>query len=124
MKHSLSTFTRAGLLALPLAVTGCSMFTTTTDTTTSAVNSVTDAISSTTGDSKKAGAFVDTRFAAIRFEAAKGEGEHLDSLAALLGEQDRAGFARFMQDNYAQLFTNLDTPQELLVRIEQRRPRG
>jgi hypothetical protein len=117
MKHSLSTFTRAGLLALPLAVTGCSMFTTTTDGVTSAFNSVTDTISSTTG-SKSAGAFVGTRFAAIRFEAAKGEGEHLDSLAQLLGETDRPAFARFMKDNYARLFEGLSEPQELVSRIE------
>jgi PBP1b-binding outer membrane lipoprotein LpoB len=124
MKTPMSSFARTVLLALPMAVAGCSFFTTTTDSVTSAVNSVTDTISSTTGNGKSASTFVDTRFAAIRFEAAKGEGEHLDSLAQLLGEQDRADFARFMQDNYAQLFTDLDTPQELLARIEQRRPRG
>lgn len=117
MKHPLSTIARVTLLVLPLAVTGCSAFTTTTDGVTSAFNSVTDTISSTTG-SKSAGAFVGTRFAAIRFEAAKGEGEHLDSLAQLLGESDRPAFARFMKDNYARLFEGLSEPQELVSRIE------
>jgi hypothetical protein len=110
-------FTRMSLLVLPLAVTGCSIFISTSDGVTSAINSVTDSISSTT-DSKSTNAFIGARFAAIRFEAAKGEGEHLDSLAQLLGETDRPAFARFMKDNYASLFEGLSEPQELVSRIE------
>jgi hypothetical protein len=124
MKHPMSVLSRAALIALPMAVAGCSFFTTTTDSTTSAINSSTDTTSSTTDDSKQAENFVNTRFAAIRYEAARGEGEHLDSLAALLGEPDRAGFARLMKDNYAQLFNGLNEPRQLVSRIGQLRPRS
>lgn len=124
MKVPMSALTRATLLTLPLTLAGCSLFTTTTDTTTSAINSITDATSSTTDDSKKAENFVNVRFAAIRSEAARGEGEHLDTLAHLRGEPSRAEFARFMKDNYAQLFSGLNEPRQLVSRIEQLRPRG
>jgi hypothetical protein len=109
----------SGIAAALLA--GCSMFSTTTNSITSAANSFSDAISSTSGSDSKKSSFVDTRFAAIRAEAARGEGEHLDSLAVLLGVSDRREFARWMHGNYARLFTDLKDPQELLARIERYR---
>jgi len=108
----------AGLLA------GCSMFTSTTDGISKLTYSTTDGISSTTPGDKSAAAFVNTRYAAIRTEAAQGGGEHIDSLAILLNEPDRAAFARWMKDNYAMLFSGSAGPQDLIKRIEDRRRAG
>lgn len=69
-------------------------------------------------------AFVESRFAAIRYDAARGYGENLDTLATLLGEPDRAEFARWMKAHYSDLFVGLDAPSELLVRLETQRSRG
>ena len=107
-----------GLLA------GCSMFTSTTDGVSKLTYSTSDMVSSTTPSGKSAQNFVDTRYAAIRKEAAQGGGEHIDSLAILLNEPDRAAFARWMKDNYATLFTASAGPQDLLKRIEDRRHAG
>jgi Protein of unknown function (DUF3015) len=102
---------------------GCQVLSTTTNSVTSALNSLSDTASSTSGSSGSGNksAFVGTRFEAIRFEAARGEGENLDSLAQLLGEPDRAAFAQWMHANYARLFTGLAGPDELLARIEEYR---
>jgi len=104
------------LLGVGTLLTGC----TTTDILQSATNTVTGILSSTSPDSKKS-AFVNDRFKAIRAEAARGQGENVETLAAMLGEPDRKEFARWMQTNYTPLFTDLKTPDELLARIESRR---
>jgi hypothetical protein len=109
-----------------LSLSACSMFSTTTDGIAAGFGSTTDATGSTTPDSKDARAdrpeaFVRHRLEAIRFEAARGAGENLDSLAVLLGERDRAGFGQWMKRNYSELFTDLQQPVDLLARIEQRR---
>lgn len=103
---------------------GCSFIATTTNGITNSVESVSNATSSTTDKiSGKDAAFVETRFAAIRFDAARGYGENLDSLAVLLGEKDRPEFAHWMKQNYAMLFSDLSAPKELLARIESHRGR-
>ncbi len=104
-----------GLLA------GCQMFTSTTDGISKLTYSTTDMVSSTSPGDNSAQSFVNTRYAAIRTEAAQGGGEHIDSLAILLNEPDRAAFARWMKDNYATLFTGTAGPQDLVKRIEDRR---
>lgn len=48
--------------------------------------------------------FADSQSVALRREAATGSGENLDSLAALLGEENHDAFGRWMQDNYAELY--------------------
>ncbi|MFL6655736.1 MAG: DUF3015 family protein [Sulfurifustis sp.] len=101
---------------------GCSVINTVTDGVSSTVEGVTKVTSSTSGDEKSA-AFIENRFAAIRSEAARGEGEHLDSLAKLRGETDRVEFARFMKEHYDELFTGLEQPRELLTRIVRYRGR-
>lgn len=101
---------------------GCSVINTVTDGVTSTVEGITNVTSSTSSDEKSA-AFIENRFAAIRAEAARGEGEHLDSLAKLRGETDRIEFAHFMKNHYADLFTGLAQPRELLTRIDRYRPR-
>lgn len=112
---------RIGLMVVVAGgiLSGCSILNTASE----GIGSVTDVTSSTTSDEKSA-AFVDKRFAAIRAQAARGEGEDLDSLATLRGETDRAAFARFMKERYGDLFTGLEQPRELLVRLDRFRGRN
>lgn len=48
--------------------------------------------------------FADSQSVALRREAATGSGENIDSLAALLGEDNNDAFGRWMQNNYAELY--------------------
>lgn len=114
----------AGALAFlgAAAFSGCTVINSVSEGVGSTLQGVSAVTSSTTPDSEST-AFVETRFASIRAEASRGEGEHLDSLAKLLGETDRAGFARFMKEHYAQLFTGLERPRDLLARIDLHRGR-
>ena len=118
MKGRLGKGIRIGLLPVTVALLGaCSVIETVVDGVSGTVEGISQTTSSTTSDDKSA-TFVETRFAAIRSEAARGEGEHLDSLAKLLGETDRADFARFMKQHYSDLFVELQEPRELLTRID------
>ena len=63
--------------------------------------------------------FVDVRIAAIQQEAAAGEGENLEALAQLMGQQDKAAFADWMQSNYQVLFDELKQPAQLISRIDE-----
>ncbi len=123
MKYFLSG---AAVLGVAVLLGGCVTATTTdgVETTTDGVEAVTKSVSSishsTSGDEKKT-AFVTDRFEAIRFESAKGAGENVETLAALLGETDAKVFARWMKANYAPLFADLKNPQELLARIQAHR---
>ncbi len=103
---------------------GCTTTSGITDGVETTVNSLSDVTSSTSGESGQKTAFIETRIDALRYEAARGEGENLDSLAELLGEPDRTAFARWMHEHYAGLFFGLRDPAELLTRIEERRSRG
>ena len=122
MKQGVINAIRIGLLVsvTGAVVSGCSIINTVGDGLSSSVEGITDVTSSSTSDEASA-SFVETRFASIRTEAARGEGENLDSLARLLGEPDRADFARFMQKRYGELFTGLQQPRELLARIDRYR---
>lgn len=121
-RHTIGRSVTAMFVLISLG--GCTFIATTTNGITNSVESVSDATSSTTDKiSGKDAAFVETRFAAIRSDAARGYGENLDSLAVLLGEQDRAEFAGWMKQNYAMLFSDLSAPRELLARIESHRGR-
>ncbi|WP_353178721.1 DUF3015 family protein [Salinisphaera sp. T5B8] len=59
--------------------------------------------------------FADTQSVALRREAAMGDGENLDALAALLHEDDPDAFGRWMQDNYAQLYGSQAAQQSNVV---------
>lgn len=116
-----STRNALGFVALSAVLSGCSpgglgnMI---------EVSHTTTSTSSTTGSSKnERTAFVESRFAAIRYDAARGYGENLDTLASLLGEPDRREFARWMKANYRDLFAGPDIPSQLLARIETQRNR-
>ena len=122
MKNLAMSRTCLFVLGTAALLGGCSTTPTgtTSDTIGSTTNGVSKVVSSTSPDSMKS-AFVNDRFEAIRFESAKGEGENVESLATLLGEQDRKGFAVWMKTNYQPLFTELKKPDDLLLRIQQRR---
>jgi Protein of unknown function (DUF3015) len=116
---------RSALLTslLGLLLGACSVINTVGEGLSSTADGITNVTRSTTSDDKSA-SFIENRFAAIRAEAARGEGENLDSLAKLLGETDRADFARFMKERYTDLFTDLERPRDLLSRIDRYRGRG
>lgn len=120
MKTGVMDAIRIGLLVAVAGTifSGCSIINTASE----GVGTITDFTSSTTSDEQSA-AFVETRFASIRAQAARGEGEDLDSLATLRGETDRAEFARFMKQRYGELFVGLEQPRELLVRLDRYRGR-
>ncbi len=62
--------------------------------------------------------FVSKRYIAIRHEAAKGEGEHINALAQLMGNKDSSVFGSQLQTNFKQIFTNVDQPTDIIARIE------
>lgn len=52
----------------------------------------------------------------VKRDAAQGQGEHIDALASLLGETDKAAFANWAQANYAQIFST-DSADDIYARI-------
>lgn len=108
MKQNIKTLLFAGL------VSGLSACTAVTDIT-SSVSSTLDAVTPDITLNN----FIDKRFDAIRKDAASGGGENIDALAELMGKGDSAQFATFMQQNYHQLFSNVNRSSELIARIEQ-----
>lgn len=65
--------------------------------------------------------YVRTQIDWIERDAAGGEGEHIEALAVLLGEDDPKAFAGWAQANHGALFTDLGQPEELIVRIDAQR---
>ena len=62
--------------------------------------------------------YVNQQFVAIQEEAAQGQGPHLQVLSQLLDEPDSVAFGQWMQTHYQVLFTELDRPEALLIRID------
>ena len=65
--------------------------------------------------------FVAETFDTLSEEAARGEGSHVEVLAALSGvaEQDYAKFGQLMQSNYSELFSSTATnSRDLLVALD------
>jgi len=62
--------------------------------------------------------FIDTRFASLQKEVAKGDGENPDTLAELPGKDDKPASSSWMHDNYDALFTDLERPNQLISRIQ------
>ena len=108
MKQTIKTLFFAGL------VSGLSACTAITDVT-SSISSTLDAVTPDITLNN----FIDKRFEAIRKDAASGGGENIDALAELMGQDDTAEFSAFMQQNYDQLFSNVNRSSELIARIEQ-----
>lgn len=86
------------------------------------------ASSSSSGGSEETARLERERYVASQLEwiqrdAARGQGESLQALAVLLDEPDHQAFAQWTQANYLALFSELESPVELLQRIEQQRAR-
>jgi len=108
MKQNIKTLLFAGLVS---GLSACTAFTDITSSTSSTLDAVTPDITLNN--------FIDKRFDAIRKDAASGGGENIDALAELMGKDDATQFATFMQQNYDQLFSNVNRSSELIARIEQ-----
>jgi hypothetical protein len=62
--------------------------------------------------------FIDSRFDAIRRDAATGGGENINALAQLMGKKDPQAFANWMQVNYDEIFSDAKGPADLIAKIE------
>ncbi len=62
--------------------------------------------------------FVNKRFVAIRTEAAQGQGENLQALAQLMGQKDTRAFSKKLKANFDAIFSNVDSPEQIIARIE------
>lgn len=108
MQQTIKTLLFAGLVS---GLSACSAITDVTSSVSSTLDAVTPDITLNN--------FIEQRFEAIRKDAASGGGENIDALAELMGKQDSAQLAAFMQQNYDQLFSNVSQSSELIARIEQ-----
>ena len=108
MKQNIKTLLFAGLVS---GLSACTAITDITSSTSSTLDAITPDITLNN--------FIDKRFDAIRKDAASGGGENIDALAELMGKTDTLEFANFMQQNYDQLFSNVNRSSELIARIEQ-----
>lgn len=115
------------LLAAMLAsgLTGCMTTDATTlpfDLASTSGDAASSASSSTEGDDEAASLrtrhYVRTQLDWIEREAASGEGEHIETLAVLLGEANPGAFASWAQAHHGQLFSDLREPEELIARID------
>ena len=113
----------AALLATGL--TGCMTTDATTlpfDLASTTGDAASSASSSTGGDDETASLrtrhYVRTQLDWIEREAASGEGEHIETLGVLLGEEDPRAFASWAQAHHGQLFADLREPEELIARID------
>lgn len=98
--------------AIILSVSGCTAITDFTSSTSSTLDAVTPDVT--------VNEFVDKRYIAIRKEAANGGGENLDALAQLMGKDDTRSFAKLMKNNFESIFTQVDKPQDIIARIEEK----
>ena len=102
------------LLALAVVVTTLTACTAITDITSSTSSTLDAATPDITLNN-----FIDTRYAALQQDAARGAGENIDALAQLMGTQDSKQLAGWMQSHYGELFTVDQTAAELMVKLEQ-----
>ena len=127
--------TRLGVLAVAGAATaGCSQITVTSDTivngtsrianaTTNAVRGTSDATTNATNnyaqshDARRK--FVASQYAMLKSEAARGQGEDLDTLAYMMDAQDKQAFSQTVQAHYASLFSGEQNADAFLSRLYQ-----
>ena len=98
------------LSSIFVSITACTAITDITSSTSSTLDAATPDITLNN--------FIDKRFDAIRKDAAKGGGENIDALAQLMGEKDSQQLARWMQNNYDQLFSDIRQPRQLIAKME------
>ena len=118
------------LLAITVTLGGCALTDVTSvpfDVASTVADSATSSSSSSGGDESADRAslrthYVATQIDSIREDAARGHGEALEVLALLLNENDVSAFGLWTRANYAELFTDLEQPTELLARIDTLRP--
>jgi len=123
------------LLIAGLAVSllsGCSLISTTTDTTAAVAGAITDATAAsadaTTGitdgdavDYARATQYVESQLVYLRRDAASGQGENIAAFASLMGETNEQAFGQWMQNNYTQLFSVQRSSEELVHYIATQR---
>ena len=112
------------VLSLPLAMitTGCGITINAVETVSDTVQTITNITSSGFNDSdsdRTAAAFIENNFDNLSAQAARGGGEAVDSLAALLAESNTSEFSRWLQANYDYVFTDRELT---LTRIRAGRP--
>ena len=108
MKHTIKTLFIAGIIS---TMSACTAITDVTSSTSSTLDAATPDITLNN--------FIDKRYDAIRKDAARGQGENIEALSQLMGEQDAASFAVWMQKNYEHLFGNNQKPADLITKLEQ-----
>ena len=99
------------LAAIVSSMTACTAITDITSSTSSTLDAATPDVTLNN--------FINTRYAAIRQDAARGQGENIEALAQLMGEQNSEQLAGWMQTNYDKLFTQGQTSAELMSKLEQ-----
>jgi len=127
--------TRLGALAVMGAATaGCSQITVTSDTlvagtsriadaTTNAVQGTSNATTNSTNnyaqthDARRK--FVNSQYAMLKSEAARGQGEDLDALAYMMQADNTQRFNANVQANYASLFSGEQSADAFLSRLYQ-----
>ena len=121
------------VLGAGLAMTGCSQITVTSDTIVDGTARIADATTNavqqtsngTTNASRSAFAqnhdarrkFVDSQYAMLKNEAARGHGEDLNALAYMMRAEDKQAFAARVQSNYDVLFSGKATGDAFLTRL-------
>ena len=99
------------LAAVVTTLTACTAITDITSSTSSTLDAATPDITLNN--------FIDTRYAALQQDAARGAGENIDALAQLMGTRDSKQLAGWMQSHYGELFTAGQTSADLIARLEQ-----
>lgn len=127
--------TRFGALAfVGVATAGCSQITVTSDTlvngtarianaTTNAVRATSDATTNASNnfaqshDARRK--FVASQYAMLKREAARGQGEDLDTLAYMMDAKNTQAFNAQLQSHYASLFSGQQNADAFLSRLYQ-----
>ncbi len=121
------------LIAAGAALGGCSQITVTSNTlldgtariadaTTNAVEGTSAVTTNTANDVDSRShqarlSFVDSQMQMLRREAARGEGENLETLAYMMRNDDTRAFERQVQANYSSLFDRNADADEWLARL-------
>lgn len=116
-----------------VAVAGCSQITVTSDTLVNGTARIADATTNavqgtsnaTTDASRNAFAqnhdarrrFVQSQYAMLKSEAARGQGEDLNALAYMMRAKDKQAFAAEVQSHYATLFSGKQNADAFLSRL-------
>lgn len=121
-------FKMGALVGLPWLLSSCALTESTTETVGNTVNASIRFTSSTSpgqsasAQDQKIYAFTAVNFDRIREDMARGGGEHLASLASLMGipASEQPAFFELTRESFPTLFSSdQTTPEELLANLEQ-----